>query len=76
MRFIHFAQANISAAIHLFGIALLYLLHVAQVLFQHTFADGKGAVAKVHQHFAALQIIAVYLFAQVAFRCVRQCQYG
>jgi len=38
--------------------ALFYLLKVAQARVALAFADSEGAVGKVHEHFAALQVVA------------------
>lgn len=51
------AYANVFFAISLLRIVLLYLFKIAFVRAALAFAYGKGAIAKVDEHFAALQIV-------------------
>ena len=55
--------------------ALLDLLEVAQAGYGMALADGKGAVGKVEEHFAALQVVTANGFCGVALGGMRQHQY-
>ena len=73
-RFLDAEHANVGGAILFGNVALLDLLEVAQPRFGLAFADGEGAVAKVDEHFAALQAVAGNGFHGVALGGMRQRQ--
>ena len=60
----------------LFGAALFDLFEVAGAGLGLAFANGEGAVAKVDEHFAALQVVFGDGFYRVAFGGMRQHQNG
>ena len=66
------AEANVGVAVFAHAAALLDLFEVMQARFGMAFADGEGAVGKVDEHFAALQIVDGEGFAGVAFGRVRE----
>lgn len=57
MLFYNAEKAYVVSAVIAAAVALLYLLDVAQVRVLVAMADGKGAVGKVDEHFAALQVV-------------------
>lgn len=76
VRFDDVAQAYIWGAVGLGAAALLNLFEVALARCMLAFADGKGAVGKVDEHLAALQVVARKRLCRIAFRGVGQHQYG
>lgn len=61
------AEANIIGAVLLAGAALFDLFEVAQALARLALAESEGAVGKVEEHFAALQVVAGEGLCGVAF---------
>lgn len=61
------AEANVVFAVFAHATALFDLFEVVQAGFGMAFADGEGAVGKVDEHFAALQVVDGEGFAGVAF---------
>lgn len=71
------AQAYVGGAMALGGVALFDLFEVAQAGFGGAFADGEGAVGKVDEEFAAVQVVGADGLGGVApFGGMRQYQDG
>jgi len=51
------AKAYVIVAVNLPAAALFYLLQVTQAVIRIAYADGKGAVGKVHEQLAAVQVV-------------------
>jgi len=71
------AQAYVCGAVALAAVALFYLFEVAQAGIGGAFADGEGAVGKVDEQFAAVQVVGADGLGGVApFGGMRQYQDG
>jgi len=51
------AKAYVIIAVNLLAAALFYLLQVTQAVIRMAYANGKGAVGKVHEQLAAVQVV-------------------
>ena len=74
--FLDGAEEDVLGAVVLFGTALLDLFEVAGAGQGLAFAYGEGAIGKVDEHFAALQMVLGNGLRGVAFWGVGQHQYG
>ncbi len=74
VRLYHAAKANAIGTVYQRTAALLYLFKVAQAFIGLALANGKGAVCKVDEHFAALQVITANGPGGIALGCMRQHQ--
>lgn len=68
-------QTYIFGAVALAVVTLFYLFQVAQGWVGVALAHGEGAVGKIQQHAAALQVVARDGVGGVAFGGMRQHQY-
>jgi len=68
-------EGNVVFAVFFLVIALFYLLEVTHTGLAVALANGEGAVGKINEHFAALQVVHCEWFVRVALGCVRQHQY-
>ena len=72
----NFAEVYVFGTVGLEGAALFDLFEVAEAGHLPAFADGEGTVAKIDEHFAALQVVLGDGLCGVALGCVGQQQYG
>jgi len=70
------AEANVVGAVGFGGAALLDLLEVAQAGLGVAFAHGDGGIAKVEQHFAAMQVVTPQGQLRVSLGRVGKHQYA
>ena len=71
------AEGHIVVAVDLCGAALFYLFDVAEMVVGAAFADGEGAVGKVDEEFAAVEVVGREGCAGVAaFGCVGEHEDG
>ncbi len=69
-------EAYVVGAVHFGSAALFYLLQVAMVGVGVALADGEGAIGKVHEHFAAVEVVLGNGVGGVAFWGVGEYQYA